>query len=107
VPYKARASVFFNNNSHTCNIINLSRDGALLTSPVAAEPGNFLRLNLKLPGMDQLIDLDAVMVRQTDEHRDSWAVTFCQVSQGARKQLDQYRDALNSIRSDRSRSKKK
>lgn len=90
VPYKAKATVFFNNNTHTCNIINLSRDGALLTSPVDAEPGNFLRLNLKLPGLDQLIDLDAIMIRQSGERRDSWAVSFCQVSERAGKQLEQY-----------------
>ena len=90
VPYKAKASVFFNNNNYTCNIINLSRDGALLSSPVDAEPGNYLRLNLRLPGMDDLIDLDATMVRQASPQKDRWAVSFFEVSKRAAQQLDDY-----------------
>ena len=90
VPFKAKASVFFNNNNYTCNIINLSRKGALLTSPVDADPGNYLRLNLRLPGLDDLIDLDAVVVRQSGNEKDNWAVSFCQVSERAGNQLDEY-----------------
>ena len=94
MPYKAKATVFFNNNSYTCSIINLSRKGALLSSPVDAEPGNFLRLNLRLPGMAELIDLDAIMVRENDDKQDSWAVSFCQVSEKACRQLGEYIDGI-------------
>jgi len=94
VPYKAKATVFFNNKSHSCNIINLSRKGALLTSPVDAEPGNYLRLNLRLPGMDSLIDLDAIMVRESQSRPDAWAVSFCQLSDRACGQLHEYIDGI-------------
>ncbi len=94
MPYKAKATVFFNNTSYTCSVINLSRKGALLTSPVEAEPGAFLRLNLRLPGMDELIDLDAIMVRESADQKDTWAISFCQVSDKACNQLGDYIEGI-------------
>ena len=90
VPYKAHAAVFYDNQSYTCHIVNLSRNGALLTAPTEAHQGAFVRLNLKLPGLDSLIDLDAIMVRQSEDQRPVWAVNFCNVSARARAQLEQY-----------------
>lgn len=84
IAYFAHAFVHCQNRRHTCQILNLSRKGALLTPPINAKPGTFIRLNLKLPQVEELIDLDAVVIRTTKLHATyAWGVSFLEVPERA------------------------
>lgn len=84
IPYHAHAYVFCHNRKHICQVLNMSCRGALLTPPIQVKNGTFIRLNLKLPQLDELIDVDAVVIRDAtvgDSH--AWGVSFINVSKRA------------------------
>ncbi len=84
IPYHAHAYVFCHNRKHICQIINMSCQGALLTPPIHAKLGTFIRLNLKLPQLDELIDLDAVVIRDAMVGKThAWGVSFINISSRA------------------------
>ena len=81
IPYHAHAYVFCHNRKHICQVINMSCRGALLTPPIQVKNGTFIRLNLKLPQLDELIDVDAVVIRDTTVGQShAWGVSFLNVS---------------------------
>lgn len=84
IPFYAHAYVFCHNRKHICQIINMSCRGALLTPPIHLKVGTYVRLNLKLPQLDDLIDVDAVVVRDTNVRGcQAWGVSFVSVSERA------------------------
>lgn len=81
IPYLAHAYVHCHNRKQVCQIINISCQGALLSPPILAKIGTSIQLNLKLPQLDELIDLDAVVIRDAstnDSH--AYGVSFVNVS---------------------------
>lgn len=73
----ASALVFVANAQHTCRILNLSAGGIQLIAPGHGQAGLFVRLNLTLPAFSERIDVDGVMVRESDEGgRYSWSIEF-------------------------------
>lgn len=84
IPFHAHAYVFCHNRKHICQVINMSCRGALLTPPIHVKIGTFIRLNLKLPQLDELIDVDAVVIRDTTVgNTHAWGVSFINVSERA------------------------
>ena len=82
IPFHAHAYVFCHNRKHICQIINMSSRGALLTPPIHVANGTFIRLNLKLPQLDELIDVDAVVIRDAKVGQaHAWGVSFVNVSE--------------------------
>ena len=83
--------VFVGNDRHECRIVDLSKVGALIAPPLELKVGAFLRLNIKLPQFDQLIDVDAVVARET-EYEGAYAcgLNFMNVSKRADALMDAF-----------------
>ncbi|MCA9664424.1 MAG: PilZ domain-containing protein [Myxococcales bacterium] len=62
--HSATALVYVGNDTHLCHILNLGPRGLLVAPPVHHAPGAFVRLNLTLPALDEVIDVDGVIVRE-------------------------------------------
>ena len=77
VLFHARVSVFCGNEQHTCHLLNLSKQGALLAPDIGAAPNTFIRLNIRLPQLEELLDLDSVVVHDAADRRpNTWGVHF-------------------------------
>lgn len=61
--YSATALIFAGSMQFTCRIINIGSSGVLLYTPEEVPRGTFLRINLTLPGIDQVLDVDGVVSR--------------------------------------------
>lgn len=73
----ASALVFVANAQHSCPILNLSAGGIQLVAPGHGQAGLFVRLNLALPAFEERIDVDGVIVRESEEGgRYSWSIEF-------------------------------
>lgn len=84
IPYEGEAVVFVGNDRHECRIVDLSKVGALIAPPLELKVGAYLRLNIKLPQLDQLIDVDAVVARETTyEGTYACGLAFMNVSKQA------------------------
>jgi hypothetical protein len=83
--------VYVGNDRHECRIVDLSKVGALIAPPIELNVGAYLRLNIKLPQLDQLIDVDAVVARET-EHDGAYAcgLAFMNVSKRADALMDAF-----------------
>jgi hypothetical protein len=82
--YSSTAIVFLANKQYTCRVTNLSTQGALMVSPIHAPPNTYLRINISLPGLDQILDLDGIVTRETQvKGYYAWGVKFHQPSSEA------------------------
>ena len=62
--YSAAAILHAGNDQYTCRLINVASSGLLLYAPRDLPKGTFLRLNLTLPGVEEVLDVDGVVVRR-------------------------------------------
>lgn len=77
ISYAARAEGFLGNRAFSCELRDLSVGGALVLPTVEMKRGQFLRMNLVLPSLEEVVDVDAVIVRETVcEGRPAVAVQF-------------------------------
>lgn len=67
--YEAEALIYAGNRQFTCRLINIAASGVLLYSPEEVVRGTFIRLNLTLPGLDQVLDIDGVVARVGQKDR--------------------------------------
>ena len=56
--YTTEAIVFFNSNQFTCRAMDISTTGLLLVAPTDIPVGRFVRMNISLPGLDEVMDVD-------------------------------------------------
>ena len=63
--YSATAVVYVGKERLTSRAVNVSAEGMLIIPPVRVRAGSRLRINLTLPALDQIVDLDGVVVRET------------------------------------------
>lgn len=61
--YSSGAVLFAGNRQLTCRLINIAASGVLLYAADELSRGTFLRINLTLPGVDQVLDVDGVVAR--------------------------------------------
>jgi hypothetical protein len=81
IPFAARADVSLGNDRFVCDLVNISASGALLLPPRTGHPGTFARFNLSLPALDEVLDVDTVVVRETTvDGRYAWGVQFTWMS---------------------------
>ena len=73
IPYPAEATVFVGSRQLTCRVVNLSADGVLIIPPNPIKPNQFVRLNISLPYLEEVLDLDGVVTRET-RHEDDYGV---------------------------------
>lgn len=79
--YSAMAIAFVGNKQFTCRIADISQTGVLLYAPVEQPPGAFMRLNLCLPAVSEVIDVDGVLVRVTAiKDHPAWGIKFFEPS---------------------------
>lgn len=79
--YTATAIVFAGNSQFHCRASALSVSGVVLFPQVRAGRGTYLRINLCLPGFQDLLDLDAVILRETERNGYyAWRVKFHEAS---------------------------
>lgn len=75
--YSITAVVYLRDERFTARVLNLSASGLLIIPPVDAAPGTLVRLNLTLPGLDQIIDVQGVVAREElVEGYRAWGVEF-------------------------------
>ena len=89
--YSATAIVYLGNEQFTCRIADLSRTGLLVFPPVRRGSGTFVRLNISLPALEQVLDVDGFVMREAE--RDgyyTWGVQFHQPSARAAALIETY-----------------
>jgi hypothetical protein len=64
-PYSGEALVSMENEQFTCRAVEIGVNGLVLIPPVRSGIGRFARMNLSLPGLDEVIDVDGIVVRET------------------------------------------
>ncbi|MBW2735583.1 MAG: PilZ domain-containing protein [Deltaproteobacteria bacterium] len=75
--YSATAVVYVANEQLVCRAIDISTSGMLIIPPTRRERGSFLRVNLSLPSFDEVLDVDAIVVREAEVNgRYAWGVAF-------------------------------
>ena len=89
--YFAAALVWVGNHQFSCDIANLSGPGVMLFPPERHGRGTFLRINIKLPALDQVLDVDGFVVREGQKDGFyCWGVKFHQPSKKAEVLLRTY-----------------
>ena len=63
--YSASAVLYLGQERLTSRAVNVSAEGMLVIPPVRVSAGSRLRINLTLPALDQILDLNGVVVRET------------------------------------------
>ena len=75
----ATAAVYMGNERFVARLVTLSASGAVIIPSVEGRPGAFVRLNLALAGLPDLVDIDAVLVEETMAHQwYAWRLEFHQ-----------------------------
>ena len=74
-PYSSTAVIYSGNDQITCRIINISESGVLLYAPKKQRRGAFLRMNLTLPGVERVLDVDGVVSRE-GERKGQYALAI-------------------------------
>jgi len=82
IPYSADACVYFGNKKLPCRISDVSLRGALIHPPLPAPSGTYIRLHMTLPGLDESVDVGAV-IRRKHEGGTSCGVEFMEISERA------------------------
>jgi len=91
ITWQARATIFVGSRQLVCEVQNLSAAAVLVVPPERIAPGQFVRLNLELPGLEQKLDLDAVALREaSSDGRYAVALQFLQLSQRSQTLLRTY-----------------
>lgn len=73
--YSVTAVVYLGEERFTARVLNVSSGGLLLIAPVDAPLATRLRLNLTLPGLDQIVDVQADITRdERVEGYRAWGV---------------------------------
>lgn len=89
--YPAAALVYVGNEQHSCQVADLSKDGLLIYPPVRQGVGTFVRLNVPLPALDQVLDVDGFVVREDDrDGRYTWGVQLHEPSPRAAALIEAY-----------------
>jgi len=65
VNFAAKATIFVANRQVACWIVDISAQGALLMPLEKVAPQQYARINMVLPGLEEVLDVDAVVVRET------------------------------------------
>lgn len=55
------ALVYLNSAQFTCRAVNISAKELLLIPSVSAPIGTYLRMNVSLPGFEELLDVDGLI----------------------------------------------
>lgn len=75
--YSATAIVYVGSEQLVCRAVDISSGGMLIIPPNRRERGSFLRINLSLPSFDEVLDIDAIVVREAEVNgRYAWGVAF-------------------------------
>ena len=64
-PYAGEALVSFQNEQFTCRAVDIGVNSLILIPPSRATVGVYARMNLSLPGLDEVIDVDGIVTRET------------------------------------------
>lgn len=71
------ATAFVGNDRFGCRLARLDLEGACVIPSVRAQPGTFVRLNLALQGIEEVVDIDALIVRETRlDESYAWDLRF-------------------------------
>ncbi len=90
-PYPATALVYVGNEQYTCRVADLSKDGLQIYPPVRQGVGTFLRLNIPLPALDKVLDVDGFVVRENEKDGEySWGVQLHEPSPRATALIEAY-----------------
>jgi hypothetical protein len=83
--------MFIGSQRFSCRLVNLSASRALLLAPHPLKPNTLVRLNLKVPGLDELIDVDAIVTGETSiDGAKAWDVKFTELGARAGRLLSAY-----------------
>lgn len=89
--YSETAIVYLGNEQFSSRLADLSRSGLLVFPPMRQGPGTFLRLNISLPALDTVLDVDAFVVREDEKDGYyTWGVQFHELSAEAGALIDTY-----------------
>jgi hypothetical protein len=88
--YSASALVFIANQRYSC-VLNLAPTGLLLIPPLREKPGVFVRLNLTLPALDEVIDVDGVIAREGKARGHyAWGIEFVDAPERVKQLIRTY-----------------
>lgn len=83
--------MYVGNQQFTARVVNVSAQGVLIVPPVDQPRGAFIRINLTLPALDRVIDVDGVVTREADvDGYRAWGVQFHEPSAEARALLETF-----------------
>ncbi len=61
--YSTGAVVYAGNSQYTCRLLKISPTGTRLLAPCGLPRGTFIRINLTLPGVARVLDVDGVVAQ--------------------------------------------
>jgi hypothetical protein len=88
---RSEVTVFVGSERLACTTVDVGAGGMALSSPVARDPGQFLRVNFQLEHKDRIFDADAVLVRdQPENSHHIWGVRFLGLDPTTSEKLTQF-----------------